>query len=168
MTKMAGVVGALLLLGIGVQGRAASPLGDTAKDGAARVPRVAPRLAHVCLISSDVKRLADFYEAVLGVKATWSGPDYAELATRDSSVVAIFSFAAQQKYIPDVTEAAHNRSMILEFQVGDVDRTYSQLQRGVVKHWVKPPTTQPWGTRSIYFRDPDGNLVDFFMPAKVR
>jgi catechol 2,3-dioxygenase-like lactoylglutathione lyase family enzyme len=32
-------------------------------------------------------------------------------------------------------------------------------------HWVKGPTTQPWGTRSIYFRDPDGNLVDFFAPV---
>ncbi|HKW35048.1 MAG TPA: nuclear transport factor 2 family protein [Candidatus Acidoferrum sp.] len=32
-----------------------------------------------------------------------------------------------------------------------------------MKIWVKPPTTQPWGTRSVYFRDPDGNLVNFFM-----
>jgi len=31
---------------------------------------------------------------------------------------------------------------------------------------VKPPTTQPWGTRSVYFRDPDGNLVDFFALVK--
>lgn len=23
----------------------------------------------------------------------------------------------------------------------------------------------PWGTRSIYFRDPDGNLVDFYSPV---
>lgn len=140
---------------------------DAAKESAAP-PKPTPRLALVCLISSDVKRLADFYESILGVKATWSGQDYAELATQDASVVAIFSFAAQQRYIPDVTEAAHNRSMILEFQVADVDRAYSQLRRGVVKTWVKPPTTQPWGTRSIYFRDPDGNLVNFFMPAKVR
>jgi len=27
---------------------------------------------------------------------------------------------------------------------------------------VKPPTTQPWGNRSIYFRDPDGNLINFY------
>jgi catechol 2,3-dioxygenase-like lactoylglutathione lyase family enzyme len=55
--------------------------------------------------------------------------------------------------------------VILEFRVSDVDQEYVRLQ-SLVKTWVKPPTTQPWGTRSIYFRDPDGNLVDFYTPAK--
>ena len=27
---------------------------------------------------------------------------------------------------------------------------------------VKPPTTQPLGLRSIWFRDPDGNILNFF------
>ena len=27
---------------------------------------------------------------------------------------------------------------------------------------VKPPTTQPWGRRSVWFRDPDGNIVNFY------
>jgi catechol 2,3-dioxygenase-like lactoylglutathione lyase family enzyme len=121
-------------------------------------------LANVCLITRDVKRLTEFYEVVLGTKANWSGPDYAELTT-GSSVLAIFSFDAQQKYIPGVTEAARNRSMILEFRVSDPDREYRRLQ-GLVTSWVKPPSTQPWGTRSIYFRDPDGNLVNFFTRVK--
>ena len=30
---------------------------------------------------------------------------------------------------------------------------------------VKPPTTQPWGLRSVWLRDPDGNLVNCY--AKV-
>ncbi|HEY6490032.1 MAG: VOC family protein [Terracidiphilus sp.] len=171
VTRIGRVAAALLLLAMAASGWAgASQDGakENAVDPAKRMSKPALTLAHVCLITGDVQRLVDFYEAILGVKATWSGPDYAELATNDSTAVAIFSFAAQQRYIPDVTEAAHNRSVILEFQVADVDSAYSQLQRGVVKTWVKGPTTQPWGTRSIYFRDPDGNLVDFFMPAKVR
>ena len=28
--------------------------------------------------------------------------------------------------------------------------------------WVMPPTTQPWGNRSMIFRDPAGNLVNVF------
>jgi len=28
--------------------------------------------------------------------------------------------------------------------------------------FVIPPTTMTWGNRSIYFRDPDGNLVNLF------
>ena len=80
-------------------------------------------------------------------------------------VLAIFSAKAQQEYIPRSAEPASNRSAILEFRVGDVDEEYARL-KGFVKVWVKPPTTTPWGTRSIYFRDPDGNLVDFFAVIK--
>jgi uncharacterized glyoxalase superfamily protein PhnB len=111
-----------------------------------------------------VKRLVQFYESALGVKAKWTGSDYAEL-TAGATVLAVFSFEAQQRYIPDVTEAGRNRSVILEFRVADADHEYKRLQ-GLVREWVKAPTTQPWGTRSIYFRDPDGDLVDFFVPPK--
>jgi uncharacterized glyoxalase superfamily protein PhnB len=80
-------------------------------------------------------------------------------------VLAIFSADAQEKYIPGSAAAGNNKSAILEFRVAEVDLEYARLQ-GLVKTWVKPPTTQSWGTRSIYFRDPDGNLVDFYAPAK--
>jgi hypothetical protein len=30
---------------------------------------------------------------------------------------------------------------------------------------VLPPTTMPWGNRSLLVRDPDGNLVNFFAPV---
>jgi hypothetical protein len=35
----------------------------------------------------------------------------------------------------------------------------------VVTEWVNGPTTMPWGNRSLLFRDPDGNLVNFFTPV---
>jgi hypothetical protein len=28
--------------------------------------------------------------------------------------------------------------------------------------WLLPPTTQPWGNRSMIFRDPARNLVNVF------
>jgi catechol 2,3-dioxygenase-like lactoylglutathione lyase family enzyme len=117
------------------------------------------------VITNNVKQLVEFYEPVLGLKATRSGEDYAEFPT-GVGVLAIFSAEAQEKYIPGSAEAAKNKSVILEFRVADADHEYRRLQ-SLVKTWVKPPTTQPWGIRSIYFRDPDGNLVDFYMPIKV-
>jgi catechol 2,3-dioxygenase-like lactoylglutathione lyase family enzyme len=125
--------------------------------------RESPVLQNTCLISADVRRLVEFYERIFNRKANWSGPDYAEFPT-SAGVLAIFSAAAQEKYIPGSAKPAANRSVILEFRVADVDREYRRLQP-LVRTWVKPPTTQPWGTRSIYFRDPDKNLVDFFSPA---
>ena len=124
-----------------------------------------PALLHTCLITRDVKRLVEFYEPVLKLKAKWSGPDYAEFAT-GVGVLAIFSADAQERYIPESAEAAKNRSVILEFRVEDPDLEYLRL-KSLVKVWVKPPSTQPWGTRSVYFRDPDGNLVDFYAPPSA-
>jgi catechol 2,3-dioxygenase-like lactoylglutathione lyase family enzyme len=121
-------------------------------------------LVNTCLITADVKRLVSFYEPVLGIKAQWSGPDYAELPT-GQGVLAIFSASAQEQYIPGSAMAGSNHGVVLEFRVADPDVEYRRLG-SLVKTWVRPPATQPWGTRSIYFRDPDGNLVDFFSPAK--
>jgi len=127
--------------------------------------RAIPVLQSTCLISADVRRLVEFYEPILNRKAHWSGEDYAEFPT-GAGVLAVFSAAAQEKYIPGSAEPAANRSVILEFKVADVDAEYQRLEP-LVKTWVKPPTTQPWGTRSIYLRDPDGNLVDFYSPAPI-
>jgi catechol 2,3-dioxygenase-like lactoylglutathione lyase family enzyme len=129
-------------------------LGSAAAEPVAH-PVTSPKLAHTCLITADVERLVNFYENILGIKARRSGGDYAEFTT-GASVLAIFSFAAQEKYIPGSSRAAANHSLVLEFQVLDTDQEYRRLH-SIVKTWVKPPTTQPWGTRSIYFRGPDGN-----------
>jgi uncharacterized glyoxalase superfamily protein PhnB len=123
---------------------------------------VRPDLVNTCVVTDDPKRLVGFYESILRQKAKWSGDDYAEFAT-GVGVLAIFSSSAQEKYIPGSAEAAKNRSVILEFKVANVDAEFRRL-KDIVKTWVKPPTTQPWGTRSVYFRDPDGNLVDFYTP----
>ena len=129
-------------------------------------PAHGPTLINTCLITNDVQRLVEFYESILAVRAKRSGKDYAEFPT-GVGVLAIFSEVAQERYIPGSTKPAENKSIVLEFRVADVDQQYRRLQ-SAVKTWVKPPTTQPWGTRSIYFRDPDGNLVDFYTPPKVQ
>lgn len=131
--------------------------------GQSAEPGARPALINTCLITSDVKRLVGFYEPVLKQKAKWSGGNYVEFRT-GVGVLTIFSASAQEKYIPGSAEAGKNRSVILEFKVDDVDAEFRRL-KAVVKTWVKPPTTQPWGTRSTYFRDPDGNLVNFYSPT---
>jgi catechol 2,3-dioxygenase-like lactoylglutathione lyase family enzyme len=126
-----------------------------------------PVLVNTCLITGRFTKMVDFYQHALGVspQSVTSGV-YAEFPT-GRGVLAIFSAEAQEKYIPGAAEPANNRSTILEFQVANVDAEYARLQ-SLVETWVKPPTNQPWGTRSLYFRDPDGNLVDFYLPAKPR
>ena len=51
-----------------------------------------------------------------------------------------------------------------EFRVEDVDAEFRNLRLRDVDV-VMEPTTQPWGNRSMLFRDPDGNLINFFTPT---
>jgi catechol 2,3-dioxygenase-like lactoylglutathione lyase family enzyme len=161
MIRYLAAIFALALMTAGV--KASAQTIHNAPSAAAPEP---PALINTCLITADVDRLVEFYSRVLLMRPKRVGAAYAEFST-GVGVLAIFSASAHEAYIPHSAEPAKNRSAILEFRVANVDSEYSRLQT-VVKTWVKPPTTQPWGTRSIYFRDPDGNLVDFFMPVAGR
>jgi hypothetical protein len=65
---------------------------------------------------------------------------------------------------PGVTRPAGNHTVIIEFLVDDVDKARQELA-GLVDDVVHEPATMPWGNRSLLFRNPDGNLVNFFTPV---
>ncbi len=54
----------------------------------------------------------------------------------------------------------------IEIEVDDVDVQYERLRELGVQV-IKPPTTQKWGRRSVWFRDPDGNIVNFYTEVPV-
>ena len=119
--------------------------------------------ASIRIITEDVERLAGFYEKVTGLPATRANADFAELAT-GTGTLAIGSTRTVPVFAPGAARAADNHSVIIEFLVDDVDAVYENLT-GVVNDFVNKPTTMPWGNRSLLFRDPDGNLVNFFTPV---
>ncbi|MGW5172628.1 VOC family protein [Streptomyces nodosus] len=115
------------------------------------------------IITGDVARLVEFYERATGVRATWVTEDFAELAT-PGATLAIAGTRTVPLFAPDSARPADNHSVITEFLVDDVDRVHQNLT-GFVTDFVNGPTTMPWGNRSLLFRDPDGNLVNFFTPV---
>ena len=115
------------------------------------------------IITDDVARLTGFYERVTGVEATWSTEDFAELITA-SAILAIASTRTVPLFAPGAARPASNATVIIDFLVDDVDVLYLNLA-GSVENVVTEPTTMPWGNRSLLFRDPDGNLVNFFTPV---
>ena len=54
-------------------------------------------------------------------------------------------------------------SLQLAFKVAvdDVDRCADELARNGVD-LLEPPTNQPFGHRTLFFRDPDGNLLEVY------
>ncbi|MFI1020955.1 VOC family protein [Streptomyces olivaceus] len=120
-------------------------------------------LVSIRVITDDVARLVDFYERATGLRATWATEDFAELPTA-SGTLAIGSTRTVPLFAPGSARPAENRSVIIEFLVEDVDAVHRNLA-GYVTEFVKEPTTMPWGNRALLFRDPDGNLVNFFTPV---
>ncbi|GAB4024657.1 VOC family protein [Spirosoma koreense] len=119
----------------------------------------------VRIITSDIKPLVRFYQQITGTSLTQYTDDFAELHT-PSATLAIGSTRTLQPFGGDgIAQAARNQSAILEFRVSDVDAEYERLAEFLGAAIVQPPTTMPWGNRSLLFRDPDGNLVNFFTPA---
>jgi catechol 2,3-dioxygenase-like lactoylglutathione lyase family enzyme len=117
------------------------------------------------LITDDVRRLVDFYEAVTGLQPTWYTDEFAELAAR-SCVLAIASKRTMDLFGAGAARPADNHTAIIEFRVEDVDQEYERLKK-TVRYFVLAPTTQPWGNRAIMFRDPDGNLINYFTPVSA-
>lgn len=121
-------------------------------------------LSSIRIITADIKRLVQFYENVTGMPFTWYTDDFAEVRT-PLGALAIGSTRTLALFGGDaVASPASNRSVIIEFQVEDVDKKYQQLAGILGEEVVQQPTTMPWGNRSLLFRDTDGNLVNFFTP----
>lgn len=115
------------------------------------------------IITDDVDTLVNFYEKVTGIEVNRLHPLFAELRTA-TGTLAISSSQTVPLLGENAAAAKANRSVVLDFQVDDVDATYAALQ-GTVDTFVNTPTTMPWSNRSLLFRDPDGNLVNFFAPV---
>ena len=116
--------------------------------------------------TDDMRRLVGFYATVTGVEPIWYTEDFAELRT-PTATLAIGSTRTVALFGEGVARAAANHTAIIEFRVADVDAIFAQLVEKLEKALVQPPTTMPWGNRSLLFRDPDGNLVNFFTPVSV-
>ncbi|MBV8475531.1 MAG: VOC family protein [Acidobacteria bacterium] len=117
------------------------------------------KLASARLVTKDVSVLAEFYRAVLRIEPIGSDC-YVELATT-SGTVAISSKSSVDIFNAAAADPAANRSVILDFEVEDVDRERHRLD-AIIGQFILEPTDQPWGMRSMLFRDPDGNLINFF------
>ena len=115
------------------------------------------------IITADVTRLVGFYERATGVRADWASEDFAQLRTVHGTL-AIGSTRTVPLFAPGSARPADNHTVIIEFHVDDVDGVYKELA-GFVEDFVNEPTTMPWGNRALLFRDPDGNLVNFFTPV---
>jgi catechol 2,3-dioxygenase-like lactoylglutathione lyase family enzyme len=125
------------------------------------------QLTYACVLTRDIVRLGRFYGEVLQ-QAPESRGAYMEFRT-EPGIFSLWSVDEFQGIVGgDVAARLAQGSVMLEFRVEDVEAEYARLREieQPPVDIVLPPTTLPWGNRSVYFRDPDGNLVNFFTPPR--
>ena len=113
----------------------------------------------ICLITHDVTTLADFYRKVLGVQA--EGDNVHVELKNEGAGITIYSVEGMESLAPNSMQGVGTGNFTIGFRVADVDAEYDRLKAFDLE-FVKLPVTHPWGTRSFWFRDPDGNIVNFF------
>jgi catechol 2,3-dioxygenase-like lactoylglutathione lyase family enzyme len=120
-------------------------------------------LTSLRIIIDNIKRSVQFFEKITGLPATWYTEDFAEIVA-GTSTLAIGSIRTVSLFGEGIAEPASNKGVIIEFRVENVDDEYARLKDSII-NIVQQPTTMPWGNRSLLFRDPDGNLINFFTPV---
>lgn len=106
--------------------------------------------AGICLITNDVRRLADFYKAVLAVPSDCDDEVHQEILTQGAALAILKADGVERG----------NHSMTMAFTVDDVDAEYVRL-RGIGVDIFDAPTMRPWGAKNMGFCDPDGNRIVF-------
>ena len=118
----------------------------------------------VGLFTRDNRATVDFYTKIFGFTTEWDGVQpNVEMVLGDMRIIlfpreAFEQMVSQSFQYPD----GLNGTMELAFDVptfADVDKEYrNALDNGAQS--VLPPTTEPWGQRTCYIADPDGNLIE--------
>ncbi|RKD36021.1 hypothetical protein BJ928_12652 [Rhizobium sp. WW_1] len=88
------------------------------------------KLASARLIASDIKKMVGFYEMVTGQSAEWLAPVFGEIVT-PSATLAIGSAETVALFREGSAEPSADRSVVIEFQVDDVDAEFVRLRGGV-------------------------------------
>ena len=119
-------------------------------------------LVQARLVTEDVAGLAAFYAGLVKVTVPLN-EYYVEVPAGPASIG--FSRRRFTEYRPDRVAcpgaARPPGATILDFMAGDADAEYPRIEALGVD-WVLRPATQPWGSRSMVFKDPAGNLVNVF------
>ena len=111
------------------------------------------------LMVRDFDKSLRFYRDVLEFKVSTLEPGFAAFDVGDKTLAIQDITMSVEMISEEAIQPAKEfvpRSLFAVF-LDDCDSEYERLKaKGV--HFIKPPVTQPWGQRTAYFTDPDGNI----------
>lgn len=118
----------------------------------------------VGLFTNDNKATVEFYTKAFGFTTSWDGMQPNVEMFLGSNRIILFPRGAFEQMVSKkfLYPEGFNGTMELSFDVptfADVDKEYQNALNNGAKS-VLPPTTEPWGQRTCYVADPDGNLIE--------
>jgi len=128
--------------------------------------------SHFRLLVADFEKTFRFYREVVGLPTTYApgtaGP-YAEFELGGDRYLGLFDRALMLEALgrPVDSERSADDHAMLCLSVEDVDEEARRLQGLGVELAAAPADHEPWGMRTVYVRDPEGNLVEFYGPLST-
>lgn len=125
------------------------------------------RINAAVLFVRDFDACVKFYRDTLGLKVKDSDVGFMSFSVEGQELALMDLAGASQMISEEVIQPKKKGAprFLLGAFVENTDETYEALKaKGVA--FIKPPTTQPWGQRTAYFQDPDGNIweISHFPP----
>ena len=116
-------------------------------------------LDYTIVLCDDLPRMKDFYRALFNFPVRVDSPTVLAL---DASPVTLCLRKRTRPY-DGRTAGPQSPGVQLAFQVpaGGVDLCHDELRRQDVPI-LDPPSNQPWGHRTLYFSDPEGNILEVY------
>ncbi len=124
-----------------------------------------PRINMIGIITNDFDTMHTFYRDVLGFEEKLVMESFVEFVS-EGVRLAISTGSVMEQATGDAsyTTPHTGHAFELAFDAGtpaDVDVEYRELvERGALP--VKEPADMPWGQRTAFFADPDGNIHEIF------
>ena len=116
-------------------------------------------LTYVIILCEDLAGMKTFYQNLFGFPIETESE--ASLAFRAGSVLLGLRQRTRDYDGRGVDAASPGLQLAFRVSPAEVDQCYEQLAgQGVTI--LEPPTDQPRGHRTVYFSDPEGNLLEIY------
>ena len=131
------------------------------------------KFSNVRLLVKDYKKCFEFYAEKLGLEPAWNLKDACYASFNVADGIEGFALFASDYMAPFVGNAektqpsACREKSLVSFEVENVDATYQAfLEKGI--EFINQPADWPdAGMRTVYLRDPEENLIEFYTPLEM-
>lgn len=118
----------------------------------------------IALFTTNNREVVDFYCNIFGFETDWDGEEPNVEMRLGGMRLLLFPRKDFERMISQRLSypSGINGTMEISFDVptfADVDKEYSRAVSMGAKS-VFEPTTEPWGQRTCYVADPEGNLIE--------